>query len=92
MKTAVITPVHGRHDHLQRQEQALAALDPPPQYRVVISMADPQIPALVGPGTTVVVQPAGDAGLPLSAARNRGALVARRAGAELLIFLDVDCL
>ena len=34
----------------------------------------------------------GSAGLPLAAARNAGAYAARAGGAELLIFLDVDCL
>lgn len=42
---------------------------------------------------TSVVEVAGTGGgLPLAAARNAGAEVALRMGAELLIFLDVDCL
>ena len=36
--------------------------------------------------------PSDPRGLPLAAARNAGAAAALAAGAELLVFLDVDCL
>jgi GT2 family glycosyltransferase len=92
MRTALITTVHGRHDHLRRQERLLAGVPDAPDHRVVVSMADPEVATLVGPATVVVPQPAGSAGLPLAAARNLGAAAALADGSELLVFLDVDCL
>ncbi len=47
---------------------------------------------MVGPGVEVVAVPAAPDGLPLAAARNAGAEAALAAGADLLVFLDVDCL
>ena len=44
------------------------------------------------PKTSVIAIPADRAGLPLAAARNVGAEAALTRGAELMIFLDVDCL
>ena len=86
--TAVVTLVHHRRDHLARQRASLArstaGLD-----HVVVAMDDPDLAASDGcsaalPGTPL--------GLPLAAARNRGAEVALARGADTLVFLDVDCL
>ena len=92
MTAAVITVAHGRHDHLQRQEQTIARLDPPADHRIVVALDDPAIASVTGSHTVVVEQPAPADGLPLAAARNIGATTARAAGADLLVFLDVDCL
>lgn len=97
VRTAVITPVHGRHDHLARQQRALQDLLDPADLRVVVALDDPAIgdvlAAAGADGRTVVVDgPHGDAGLAVGAARNAGAAAARAAGAQLLVFLDVDCL
>lgn len=95
MKTAVITLAHGRHAHLQRQQEMLGRSSVAPDAYVVVAMDDPELtrwqPA-VGPPPLVVEVGAGAHGLPLAQARNVGAEHAIRAGAELLIFLDVDCL
>ncbi len=92
MKTAVVTPAHGRHAHLRLQERSLARSVRAPDLRVVVAMDDPDLPDLVDAGTTVVSCPASPDGLPLAHARNLGARTALDAGAELLVFLDVDCL
>lgn len=95
---AVVTIVRGRHDHLRGQQQGLAAGEVVPDLWVVAAMGDPGVSAVVDAGAraahrTVVldVPEAGDE-LPLAAARNAGAAAARAAGADVLVFLDVDCI
>lgn len=95
MRTAVITVVAGRHAHLARQERGLAAGSRRPDVRVVVAVDDDGVPALLRgsePAPIVVPFPAGPLGLPVAAARNAGAARALAAGAELLVFLDVDCI
>ncbi|WP_291051105.1 galactosyltransferase-related protein [Herbiconiux sp.] len=104
-RVALITVVHGRHDHLARQREALARSYPRPDDHVIVVIDDPALEALLardaaaasvaapGPSTPrVVTMTAYDGGLPLAAARNRGADTALAAGADVLVFLDVDCL
>jgi GT2 family glycosyltransferase len=90
-RCAVVTPVAGRAEHLRAQRAALAAGDTVPDLHVIVVMGDGD-PVHPGPATVVVGLDAGPEGLPLAAARNLGAREARRRGAELLVFLDVDCL
>ncbi|MQY27783.1 glycosyltransferase family 2 protein [Nocardia aurantia] len=92
MRTAVITLAAGRIRHLRNQIIALSHSPHTPDEHIVVAMGDPEVVAAVRdrPATSVFV-PAGPP-LPLAAARNRGALAALDAHAELLIFLDVDCL
>ncbi|RLV48642.1 glycosyltransferase family 2 protein [Nocardioides mangrovicus] len=87
---AVITVVHGRHDHLRRQERSLLR-GRRPDVRVVVAMDDADVADLV-PGAEVVRLGRGTRGLPLAAARNAGADAALAAGARRLVFLDVDVL
>ncbi len=65
-----------------------------PDLRIVVAMDDPELVKIVRPTTIVVEVDRTDPenGLPLAAARNAGAAAAIDHGAELLIFLDVDCL
>lgn len=98
MTTAVITIVAGRHDHLLAQQRGLLLGTRHPDLYVVVAMGDPlalQLTAagpLAGSGCTMLMHniPA-DGPLPLAAARNVGAVAALAAGADMLIFLDVDC-
>ncbi len=83
--TAVVTITSGRDAHLRRQRLGLAA--DPPDLHVVVGMGErPDVPG------TVVEVPVPDTGLPLAAARNAGAAAAIAAGAQVLVFLDVDCI
>ncbi|KGI70597.1 glycosyltransferase family 2 protein [Mycolicibacterium rufum] len=91
-RTAVITVVQGRHDHFVRQQVGFSTCQPPPDQRCVVAMDDPVIPTLAAPGVHVVECRSLAAGLPLARARNQGAAEAIRRGADLLIFLDVDCI
>lgn len=95
MRTAVVTLVHRRHEHLALQQQMLGRSGIAPDSYVVVAMDDPDL-ARWQPESEprpVVVQTArGRRGLPLAQARNLGAELAIDAGAELVIFLDVDCL
>ncbi|ARF60434.1 MULTISPECIES: glycosyltransferase family 2 protein [Streptomyces] len=94
MRTAVITPVSGRHRHLALQQRGLAAGSRPPEQYVVVAMDDPELGAVVDcskPAATVVDCPVENGRLPLARARNMGAFRALEGGAELLVFLDVDC-
>jgi GT2 family glycosyltransferase len=86
---AVITPVAGRRAHLRLQQQGLGRSEESFAHRVIVAMGEPPDDELE-PGD-VLVHVDVDGNLPLARARNRGAEVAMTAGAELLIFLDVDC-
>ena len=93
-RAAVITVARGRQEHLARQQAMLSALRWD-VARVVVSMDDPSLAAVTRqhPGVQTITVPVADPGrLPLAAARNAGAEAALEAGAELLVFLDVDCL
>ena len=90
LPTAVVTIVRGRHAHLYRQLPAVA-----PTRQVLVAMGDPEVRTLAVETPTAVVveltlspQPE----LPLARARNVGAERAIADGAQLLIFLDVDCI
>jgi GT2 family glycosyltransferase len=96
VSTAVVTVVHGRHDHLRRQHTSLAAGSRVPDHVVVVAMGDAEVAGVVAAGPladrcTVVDLPAGDR-LPLARARNTGAATAFSLGGTLAVFLDVDCL
>ena len=97
--TALLTIVSGRHDHLRGQLLGLAAATEAPAWHVIASMGDDVIRSVVdevpaAPGTRRVVvdvplPPDGE--LPLAQARNAAAAAALDRGADLLVFLDVDC-
>jgi GT2 family glycosyltransferase len=89
MSTAVVTVVHGRHDHLARQRASLAASTVPPDHHVVVAVDDAVVAAAEWCTTAVPGHPLG---LPIATARNRGAREALARGADVLVFLDVDCL
>lgn len=94
MRTAVITIAAGRHAHLLLQQEGLAHGTRTPDHYVVVSMADPEIrDAVTGrnPPADVITLPLEQGRLPLAAARNAGAARALAGGADLLVFLDVDC-
>ncbi len=90
-RTAVITITAGREAHLQRQREALSAEEV--DLHVIVGMAgSPQLrPVPSAPDVVSISVAAGRRGLPLAAARNAGARAALDRGAELLVFLDVDC-
>ncbi|HST39166.1 MAG TPA: galactosyltransferase-related protein [Conexibacter sp.] len=96
MRTALITIAAGRARHLERQCDGLRRGSAQPDLRIVVTMRPQDLPAYraaCGPETQFAPCAAGDgAALPLAAARNAGADQALRAGAELLLFLDVDCI
>lgn len=58
---------------------------------IVVALGDPTIVGIVGDEATVLDYPAVPP-LPLAAGRNAGAASALRNLAELLVFLDVDCI
>ncbi|MFJ4880485.1 glycosyltransferase family 2 protein [Streptomyces sp. NPDC088745] len=95
MRTAVITLVAGRHRHLLLQQDGLAAGERQPDHYLAVTMGDPAVPALLRGrrpvAETLAVPVPSDGRLPLAAARNAGAAKALAAGADLLVFLDVDC-
>ncbi|MFG2768088.1 glycosyltransferase family 2 protein [Streptomyces rubiginosohelvolus] len=94
MRTAVITPAAGRHRHLMLQQLGLAAGSHAPDQYLVVAMDDPDIGAVLTGrelAATVVDCPVSNGNLPLARARNLGAARAVERGAELLVFLDVDC-
>lgn len=95
MRIAVITAAAGRHAHLRMQRAGLLAGELQPDRHVIVAMGDRELRAAVpapGPPPLVRYLPANRRRLPLSAARNLGARAALADGAELLVFLDVDCI
>ncbi len=92
MKLAVITIVSGRHQHLRLQLAALARCVRRADLHIVVSMDDPQVAGICGSAATVVPVHCPNQRLPLAAARNAGASQAIARDAEVLVFLDVDCL
>ncbi|MCF3178606.1 glycosyltransferase family 2 protein [Streptomyces polychromogenes] len=92
---AVITLVAGRHRHLALQQTALSRSDRRPDVYVVVTMDDAIAAALAArgrPPATVVPMAVPRSGrFPLAAARNAGARRALALGADVLVFLDVDC-
>ncbi|GAA2745109.1 glycosyltransferase [Terrabacter aerolatus] len=94
---AVVTIVHGRHEHLERQLWGLRRQDHRPDTHVVVAMDDPGVEAVArrhrGDWDVHVAATARrDGHLPLAAARNLGVDVAARAGADRVVLLDVDCI
>ncbi len=89
MSTAVVTVAHGRHDHLARQRASLAASTALPDHHIVVAVDDPVLAGADWCTASVAGHPLG---LPIAAARNRGAQEAIDRGADVLVFLDVDCL
>jgi len=97
-RTAVLTIVHGRHDHLRGQLIGLRHSTSVPRWHVVAAMGDPDVRGVLAEFDdlatefVVVDVPVGpDGELPLAAARNAAARAATSRGAELLVLLDVDC-
>lgn len=97
--TAVVTVVHGRHEHVRAQQRTLAASSRPPDAYVVVAMGDDDLATVVhedarvtGLVARVVDMDAEPGCLPLAAARNRGMQAAVAAGCDVLVGLDVDCL
>jgi GT2 family glycosyltransferase len=95
MRSAVITTVHGRTRHLHRQLNGINSSAKLPDIHVVVAIDDPAVPDVVlasGRTAHVVQCEHGPGPLPVASARNVGALTALNDGAELLVFLDVDCI
>jgi GT2 family glycosyltransferase len=92
MRAALITVAHGRHEHWRRQRHALAG-SPGAERHVLVALEDAGLPRdAADPPLHVVELEADPARLPLARARNLGAEAALARGAELLVFLDVDCI
>jgi GT2 family glycosyltransferase len=94
VRSAVITLVARRHAHLALQRRGLLAGSLRPDAHIVVAMNDPSARDVLDDGTPrpdVVELQYQPGALPLARARNAGAQHALRAGADLLIFLDVDC-
>jgi GT2 family glycosyltransferase len=91
-RPAVITPVAGRRAHLRMQQQGLRRNDHPAK-RVVVALGEEPTDQLTDQLTDqdILVRVSVAGRLPLARARNEGARAAIDAGADLLIFLDVDC-
>lgn len=94
---AVVTIVHGRHEHLERQLWGLRRQSRLPDAHVVVAMDDPHVEAVARKhrgdwDLHVATTPRRDGHLPLATARNLGVDVAARAGADRVVLLDVDCI
>lgn len=93
-KITVVTVVSGRHRHLVGQLRGLARSTLPFSH-VVVAMGDDAITGIAeqeGSRATVVDISSPGPRLPLAHARNVGARRALADAADLLVFLDVDCI
>ena len=94
MRSAVITLLSGRHGHLSLQRRGLLAGTRQPDQYVVVAINDPAAASVLDgglPEPDVIQLSWPGRQLPLARARNLGARRAISRGADLLIFLDVDC-
>ena len=95
MRVALITPVAGRHEHLRLQRRGLDRSTAPVASHVIVSMGDEDAADVAaaepGPPPDPVHVDVPGSKLPLARARNAGARRAIDSGADLLVFLDVDC-
>lgn len=94
-RTAVVTIAHGRHEHLRGQGWGLLHQAQAADHYVVVAMGDPDLVGVARerhPDVIPVSVPAVAPDLPLAQARNAGARAAIDAGADVVIFLDVDCI
>jgi GT2 family glycosyltransferase len=95
VRTAVVTAVHGRTTHLRNQLAGLARSTVGVDRHVVVAIDDDEVARTVSSGDSsaqVIPFPSTGHRLPIAAARNLGARAALDDGADLLIFLDVDCI
>lgn len=95
MKVAVVTVAAGRHDHLAAQLRGLEATSVSPVQHVVVAMGDNEITDVTktaNSDATVIHTDVTGSTLPLARARNLGARTAISGGADLMVFLDVDCI
>ncbi|MDQ1135665.1 N-acetylglucosaminyl-diphospho-decaprenol L-rhamnosyltransferase [Microbacterium sp. SORGH_AS 1204] len=92
MKTAVITVASAaRREHLERQRRVLAEVAG--DIVRVEAWLDEALPDGIRDADTITLHvPPGPHGFRVGEGRNRAAAAAITAGAELLVFLDVDCL
>jgi GT2 family glycosyltransferase len=90
LRAAVITPVADRREHLHLQQQGLRRSEHQVDHRVIVAMDEQPVEGL-GTRDHLIRTPMKQR-LPLARARNLGAQAAIAAGADLLIFLDVDCI
>ncbi|MFF7684340.1 galactosyltransferase-related protein [Microbacterium sp. NPDC007973] len=92
MKTAVITVAsRARAEHLERQRRVLAEVAT--DIVRVEAWLDASPPDGIPDADTLTLHvPPGPYGMRVGEGRNRAAAAAVSAGAELLVFLDVDCL
>lgn len=97
-RTAVITVAHGRHEYLAGQLWGLRRQLSPTDVYVAVAIDDAGVRGVVAEHAKqewdvfVTDVPSSPDGLPLAAARNAGARVALAAGAQIMVFLDVDCI
>jgi GT2 family glycosyltransferase len=95
VKIAVVTALRGRTSHLRNQLKGLSRSVIRADRHVLVAIDDDDVERVVSSGdATTRVLPFHTTGgrLPIAAARNFGARAAIDDGAELLVFLDVDCI
>ncbi|RAV00342.1 glycosyltransferase family 2 protein [Mycobacterium colombiense] len=94
MRTAIVTTAHGRGAHLRRQLEGLNTSTLRPDMHIVVALGDPGIAAVVDElrAPAQVLECDASPPLPVAMGRNIGAAAAARNAAELIIFLDVDCI
>ncbi len=96
-RVGVVTVARGRHHHLAAQVEGLRRQTRALDVYVVVAMDDPGVHDVARAGAApgwdlrLPALACPDGRLPLAAARNLGAATATLAGADDLVFLDVDC-
>lgn len=95
MRIVVVTVVHGRHRHLRRQLEGLDRSEVLPDEHVVVALNDSAVADIVRGSrvpTRVCPLETGETALPIGKARNAGAREAIVDRADVIVFLDVDCI
>jgi N-acetylglucosaminyl-diphospho-decaprenol L-rhamnosyltransferase len=95
VKIAVVTAAKGRTTHLRNQMEGLSRSAIQVDRHVLVAIDDDDVSRTVRQGdrrTEVIPLRSTTSRIPMAAARNLGAQAAIDGGADLLIFLDVDCI
>jgi N-acetylglucosaminyl-diphospho-decaprenol L-rhamnosyltransferase len=95
VRVVVVTVARGRHDHLKGQLAGLGRSRVAPSAHVVVAVDDSELDSVAVSAhvpTAVTHLKTQRTQLPIASARNLGAREGIHNGADLLVFLDVDCI
>jgi N-acetylglucosaminyl-diphospho-decaprenol L-rhamnosyltransferase len=95
VKISIVTAARGRTEHLRRQLAGVQRSATQVHRHIIVAIDDDEVEQTARSSplrTEVVALQSSTPTIPMAAARNLGARTAIDDGADLLVFLDVDCI